>query len=558
MEPDSLSEAYQRLRLAHDLAVAISAASSVDEAFAATLRLLSEAGDWVVAQVWLPDPSGKQLICGPVWYQRQPGFEPFRAASLALHFRPGEPLLGSVWQQGEAKWAEDIDVNVAAFRRTDAAAESGLSAALAVPVCSNRGVIAVLEFLTQSQAPRRSGLRDLIDTAAAQLSSLMEQKLAETLLRRSEERFRAVADTASDSIVSIDATGTITYVNIEGARFFGYAGDNLIGAPVTEIIPERFHGAHRSGLARYLATGEGRLIGKTALVNGRRRDGSEIPVELSLATWQADGSPYFTAIIRDVSERQRMQDELERALAVEREAIARLSELDRLKNTLLDAVSHDLRGPLAAIRAATTVLQRDAEKPGLTSEQRRGYLTRLMASADKMRRLLDDLLDLDRLSARDVSLQRQPTDVGQIARRLVEEHRDALGERAIDLNLESVIAEVDAAAVERIIENLLLNACRHTRDGTALGISALRRDDDVVVICIDDSGPGVPEALHGVIFERFKQAPGSSTTGLGMGLSLVARLAQLHGGRAWVENRPLGGASFRVALPLKAEQGRLP
>jgi signal transduction histidine kinase len=277
-----------------------------------------------------------------------------------------------------------------------------------------------------------------------------------------------------------------------------------------------------------------------------------------LATWQADGSPYFTAIIRDVSERQRMQDELERALAVEREATARLSELDRLKNTLLDAVSHDLRGPLAAIRAATTVLQRDAEKPGLTSEQRRGYLTRLKASADKMRRLLDDLLDLDRLSARDVSLQRQPTDVGQIARRLVEEHRDALGERAIDLNLESVIAEVDAAVVERIIENLLLNACRHTRDGTALGISALRRDDDVVVICIDDSGPGVPEALHGVIFERFKQAPGSSTTGLGMGLSLVARLAQLHGGRAWVENRPSGGASFRVALPLKAEQGRLP
>jgi len=216
MEPDSLSEAYQRLRLAHDLAVAISAASSVDEAFAATLRLFSEAGDWVVAQVWLPDPSGEQLICGPVWYQREPGFEPFRAASLALHFRPGEPLLGSVWQQGEAKWAEDIDVNVAAFRRTDAAAESGLSAALAVPVCSNRGVIAVLEFLTQSQAPRMSGLRDLIDTAAAQLSSLMEQKLAETLLRRSEERFRAVADTASDSIVSIDATGTITYVNRAG------------------------------------------------------------------------------------------------------------------------------------------------------------------------------------------------------------------------------------------------------------------------------------------------------------------------------------------------------
>lgn len=555
-EPDGLAEAYRRLKLLHDLAVAISAAASVDEAFAATLRLFSEAGDWVLAQVWLPNPSGDKLICGPVWYQREPGFERFRAASVALDFHPGEPLLGSVWQRGEAQWAEDIDVDVAAFRRTDAAAELGLIAALAVPVSSKRGVIAVLEFLTQEQPPPGSGLRDLVDAAAAQLSSLMEQKLAETLLRRSEERFRAVADTASDSIVSADAAGTITYVNTEGARFFGYAESGLVGAPVTDIIPERFHHAHRTGLARYLATGEGRLIGKTALVNARRQDGSEMPVELSLATWEADGAPYFTAIIRDVSDRQRMQAELERALGLEREAAARLSELDRFKNTLLDAVSHDLRGPLAAIRAATTVLQRDAEIPSITSEQRLGYLTRLMASADKMRRLLDDLLDLDRLSAGEVSLQRQRTDVAEIVRRMVEEHRDALGDRPIDLKVEPVIADVDAAAVERIIENLVLNACRHTPEGTPLGISVLRQDGDVL-ICVDDSGAGVPEALRGVIFERLTQTPGSSRTGLGMGLSLVARLAQLHGGRAWVENRPSGGAAFRVALPVHAEEGRL-
>lgn len=544
-----LAEAYEQLKLSHDLAEAINAAPSVEAAFAATLRLFSEAGDWVVAQVWLPDQTGEVLVCGPVWYQREPGFETFRQASLATQFRPGEPLLGSVWQNGRARWAEDIDADVAAFRRADAAAASGLSAALVVPVCTDDEVLAVLEFLTREQTARRSGLRDLISAAAAQLSSLMARKQAEADLRHSEARFRAVADTAYDSIVSIDATGRVSYVNAEGARLFGYADGSLVGAPVTDLIPDRFHSAHLSGLGRYLETGERRLIGKTVLVRARRRDGSEIPVELSLATWDDEDSPHFTAIIRDVSERQMLQDELQRALAIEQETAARLHELDGLKNTFLDTVSHDLRGPLAAIRAATSVLQRDVDMQNLTVQQRRECLSGLRASAEKMRRLLDDLLDLDRLGSGEVSLNRQPTDLAASVRRAVEEHDGAFGDRPVDLVLEPVVAEVDAAKVDRIIENLLLNACRHTPAGTPVRL-AVSRQADHALLCVDDTGPGVPESLRSQIFERFKQAPGSSASGLGIGLSLVARLAQVHGGRAWLRTalvavRPSGCSSRR-------------
>lgn len=433
MALDGLAEAYDQLKLSHDLAEAINAAPSVEAAFAATLRLFSEAGNWVVAQVWLPDRTGEVLVCGPVWYERESGFETFRRASLGMQFRRGEPLLGSVWQDGPPRWAEDIDADVSAFRRADAAAALGHGAALVVPVCTGDEVLAVLEFLTREQGIERSGLRDLITAAAAQLSSLMARKQAEADLRRSEARFRAVADTAYDSIVSIDATGRINYVNAEGARLFGCADGSLVGAPVTKLIPERFLSAHLTGFARHLETGERRLIGKTVLVRARRRDGSELPIELSLATWEDQDSPQFTAIIRDVSERQMLQDELQRALAIEQETAARLHELDGLKNTFLDAVSHDLRGPLAAIRAATSVLQRDVDVQNLTVQERRDYLSALRASADKMRRLLDDLLDLDRLSSGEVSLNRQPTDLAASVRRAVDEHRGAFGDRDVDV-----------------------------------------------------------------------------------------------------------------------------
>jgi PAS domain S-box-containing protein len=412
-------------------------------------------------------------------------------------------------------------------------------------------VNAVLEFFTHEHRSDDPGLKDLVRSAAAQLGSLMAQKRAETELRLSEARFRAFAETASDAIVSIDSTGVVSYVNAEAARIFGYHPDQLLGSPVTKIVPERFHQAHDAGIARYLTTGESHLIGSTVSVPARRSDGSELPVELSLGTWQVDGSRSFSAIIRDVTERHKAHQELERVLALEREAATRLQELDQLKNTLLDVVSHDLRSPLAAIGAITTVLQGDVDTPQLSVEQRQTSLAGLRASAEKMRTLLDDLLDLERFATGDSTLQRSATDLGDLVRSVVSEHAAQLAGRQVRLHVDPVTAKVDRTKVERIIENLLVNATRHTPTGTEVSIS-VRTDGDTALICVDDAGPGVPTELREAIFERFCQAPGADRTGLGMGLSLVARLTHLHAGDVWVSDSPAGGASFRVRLPLTA------
>jgi signal transduction histidine kinase len=274
-------------------------------------------------------------------------------------------------------------------------------------------------------------------------------------------------------------------------------------------------------------------------------------VELSLATWEVQGAKYFSAIIRDVSERQRAQDELEAALARERDVAIRLQELDRLRNTLLDVVSHDLRSPLAAIRSIAAVLQRDAATHNLSDEQRQSSLSGLEVSALKMRNLLDDLLDLERLAAGDTSLQRRMVDLAELTRSVVAQNAAMLASRDVRQDLEPVIAAVDPPKVERIVENLLVNASRHTPDGTPVCVSVRRRAGSAL-ICVDDSGPGVPADQRQVVFERFHQVAGSSRAGVGMGLSLVARLTELHGGRAWVEASTTGGASFRVRLPISS------
>jgi PAS domain S-box-containing protein len=137
---------------------------------------------------------------------------------------------------------------------------------------------------------------------------LEARKQAEEALRDSEERFRAVAETATDAIVSADKHGHITYFNPGAERIFGYAARDLVGKPLTLLMPERFHAAHRQGLARFLTTGEARVIGRTVELVGRRKDGTEFPLELSLSSWKKGEEVFFTGILRDITERKRAEE----------------------------------------------------------------------------------------------------------------------------------------------------------------------------------------------------------------------------------------------------------
>jgi PAS domain S-box-containing protein len=254
-----------------------------------------------------------------------------------------------------------------------------------------------------------------------------------------------------------------------------------------------------------------------------------------------DGRPsYWQGVWVDVTERRRAQD-LERELEIERGEAAELRALDEMKNTFLQAVSHDLRTPLAAILGLAVTLERQHPESGDV----RDMAGRIAANARKLDRMVTDLLDLDRLSHGIVEPNVEPIDVGTLVARVVDES-EFLSGRTVTFDVTETSAEVDPTKVERIVENLLANAVRHTPPEAQIWVHVSPREEGAHIV-VADEGPGVPTEERTEIFEPFRQ--GDTSSGVGIGLTVVARFAELHGGHAWVDDREGGGAAFHVWLP---------
>ena len=246
-----------------------------------------------------------------------------------------------------------------------------------------------------------------------------------------------------------------------------------------------------------------------------------------------------------LAERERLQEQMRKALDRERDAANELRSLDEMKTTFLHAVSHDLRTPLASIFGLAVTLQRDDVQ--LVVDDRRDLAERIARSARKLDRLVNDLLDVERIDRGVVALNRQAVDVGALARAVVQDVK--LGGHPLQVDADPIVANVDAVQIERIVENLVTNAVRHTPEGTRVWLG-VRAQGGGVLISVEDAGPGVHPRERSSIFRPFERAdPRESAPGLGIGLSLVSAFAELHGGKAWVEERIGGGAAFKVFIP---------
>lgn len=281
----------------------------------------------------------------------------------------------------------------------------------------------------------------------------------------------------------------------------------------------------------------------------RRADGSTIWVsDKARALFDAEGRLVgFEGTLIDVTERKRADEALRQAYERERQAAEGLRALDEMKNAFMAAVSHELRTPLSSILGFAVTLEREDVR--LTPEEQRDLLRRLASNARKLDRLLSDLLDLDRLNRGILQPHCRPSDLAELVRRAVAECEDFLATRTVHVEAERVVIPVDASKVERIVENLLANAAKHTPPDSPIWVR-VRGEAGGAILVVEDAGPGVPAELRSKVFEPFRRgAPLGHAPGTGIGLSLVDRFAALHGGRAWLEDRPGGGASFRVFLP---------
>jgi signal transduction histidine kinase len=253
----------------------------------------------------------------------------------------------------------------------------------------------------------------------------------------------------------------------------------------------------------------------------------------------------------DVTEQKQAEAQLVKALDAEKEAATRLRALHEMQNSFLQAVSHDLRTPLTSILGCALTLE--SGRDTLSADDAHDLVGRIATNARKLHRLLTNLLDLDRMSRGIVAPNRDEVDVTQILARVLQETTTDTHPIVLTVT-EPLAAHVDPAQVERIVENLVTNAIRYTPPGTRIWVGA-SGDDESVTLVVEDEGPGIPIELRRSIFEPFRQGNEtvSHSPGVGIGLSLVSRFAELHGGRAWVEDRPGGGSSFRVYLPFGSD-----
>jgi len=245
-------------------------------------------------------------------------------------------------------------------------------------------------------------------------------------------------------------------------------------------------------------------------------------------------------------EHQRLVEALER----ERMSARALRSLDELRSTFLAAVSHELRTPLTSILGFALTMQDRSEE---LSDESRMMLEQVVGESRHLEQLLQDLLDIERMGRGGVSITRARTDVCALVRALAREQQERSGRPVhVDALEDRVEAVVDLAKVERIVDNLLGNACKYSPERTAVIVHVQRADTGVLFV-VDDDGPGVPESMRASIFEPFERGALTSShqPGTGIGLSLVDRFARLHGGRAWVEPRAgaATGSSFHVFLP---------
>ena len=486
-----------------------------------------------------------------------------------------------------------------------------------------------------------------------------------------ESLFEALLESAPDAIVIVDPAGTIRIANRQIEQLFGYSRDELIGQPIETLLPERYHAQHVGHRAAYLAAPRTRPMGTGLELFGRRRDGSEFPVEISLSPMQAKPGLLVTAIIRDVTERKaaeatlrqtalenarlyaeaqaaRAEAELQTArleatmqsavhgilhvdaatgrlvanraaralfgrplhpdrgvaqyagqlcrpdgtpLAVEgfltvralggeivpqeellivrpdgtrvpilesgapvRDAQGQVTgavvilqditvtkELERMRDEWISVIAHDLRQPLAAINAHTSVVAMLLPS-GHAVERTMASVQSIQSSTQQLGRMIEDLLDAARLGANRLQLEPAPIDLPLLLGGVVSRVQGSLPDQPIMLQVEGAVPHVraDPGRIEQVLTNLLTNAAKYGDPGTPIELR-IAPEPEEVHIAVQNTGPGIEPEDVGSLFDRFyrtHRARASAAEGLGLGLYISRELVRAHGGQIWVESTP--------------------
>ena len=360
-------------------------------------------------------------------------------------------------------------------------------------------------------------------------------------------RFLAVAQSAPDAIISADGQGRIIFWNQAAQHIFGYAEHEILGKPITELMPPHLRDHHTAGMVRYQATGEKRAIGSIVELEGQRKTGEIFPIELSLSTWKTeDGQSFFNGIIRDISARK----EAER---LQREYAAALEERNQELYAYDRTIAHDLKAPLNVISTyASLIKQSHANALDHKTNQ---YLGRIEQSSFRMAEMIDQLLKLAAL--RDANTATMPTPIKPVVEKAVDRFHMQIETDKIMVEIQPDLPDAmgNAAWLEEVFANLVGNAIKYKgKDNTAAVIRVHGKImKPLVRYEVIDNGLGIPPDVQNTLFEAFTRAHHEEASGFGLGLSIVSRIIHRLNGEVGVTSELGKGSTFWFTLPAVAD-----
>ncbi len=392
------------------------------------------------------------------------------------------------------------------------------------------------QWVSTTKVPLRSEAGEIIGAFGIS-HDITEHKLA-------EERFRRVIDAAPYAMVVVNAQGRIQLVNAATESMFGYSREELIQGSVEMLVPESARAGHVALREDYLRQPAPRPMGPGRQLRGRRKDGSELPIEIGLSPVALDGQTLVLGSIHDVTLRRQAED----ALVAAKEAA---ESSNRAKSDFLANMSHEIRTPMNAIIGMTELVL-DTE----INKTQRDYLTIVLESAESLLSIINQILDFSKIEAGRLVLESLEFD-------LYDELGDTLksiGPRAhakhleLALHIEQDVPRYlrgDAGRLRQVLINLVGNAIKFTEQGEVVvevGVQELGDSRVRLLFAVRDTGIGVPKAKQEHVFAAFEQADSSTTRrfgGTGLGLAISARIVEAMQGKIWIESTPGKGSTFQ-------------
>jgi PAS domain S-box-containing protein len=416
----------------------------------------------------------------------------------------------------------------------------------------------------------------LTDVTAQRSAERAVQDLAaqEEVARRTaleHLRFRELLEAAPDAIMEVDQDARIVFLNKATEQLFGYSRHELLGEPVEILIPQDLRSGHVAHRNRYRSHPATRPMGTGLKLEGQRKDGSKVPVEISLSPVQFEEGFRVSAIIRDVSERRFAEEQLRAVQAAHtaelaaknRELKARNEEVERanrLKSEFLSGMSHELRTPLHTITGFTELLEEELEGP--LNEKQHRFVRLIHQDSQHLLALINDVLDLSKIESGRLELQRETFPL----RESLEETIAAVRPRgdAKSIQIECVVPDAmnlyaDRLRFRQILYNLLSNAVKFTPEGGRIRVE-VARNGRFMEVSVTDTGIGIALSEQVSVFDKFyqvgqRQAGGHEGTGLG--LAITQHLVEEHGGSIGLQSEPGKGSRFTLSIPVveTAESG---